>query len=834
MKKRLLALLLAVLLIAALVLAGTSYFSFVTQTIYDESIAHLTEIFHQANQALYNMVSVNWSRMRMWAPYLEATRSEAEIVAYVDQAQAENNFTDFYFISRNGDYFTLEGKRGYLDLQGRLVNLILDKEPVVANSVVPDHPEIMVFAIPTSPGAYRDFDYEAIAITFNNTDLVETLKISAFDGQASTFVVLPDGRVVVDNSSENTKDIHNIFALLEESPTITEDRISALREDFLAGNSGSMLFEVDGVPNYLVYESANFQDWTVVGVVPAYVVNSSMNKLQTTTMAVVSAIAISLAVMMLILVVQQNRLKLKQKDKQLLARDELFSKLSINVDDVFLMVDAKDLRVEYVSPNIEKLVGIPEQKVLQDIHEIEHLIRPDEKVHVLDQLSAVLPGEQKQWDREYVHLKTGQELWFRVVVFCTDIQGEKKYILDLSDRTKDKKINQKLEDAVHTAQNANRAKTIFLNNMSHDIRTPMNAIIGFTNIAMKLDPKPEVKNCLEKISNSSEHLLTLINDVLDISRIESGKIKFAPIPVDIVEITDTVLSIMYGFLSNRNITFHTHLAEPEKRYVLADAVRIREVLVNILGNAVKFTPDGSSITFETGYFPGKDSRHILARYRVTDTGVGMGEEFVAHIFDEFSQEESSARTNYKGSGLGMAISKRYVDLMGGTIRVESKKGQGSTFTVEVPMELTDEGKVHKKEPAAGNTDLRGVKILMAEDNDLNAEIAMVQLEELGLDVTRVRDGSEAVKTFAENLPGTFDLIFMDIMMPQMNGYEATAAIRAMANRPDAGTIPIIAMTANAFAEDVQASLDAGMNSHLSKPIQIDEVVKTIARNLKQQ
>ena len=158
MKKRLLALLLAVLLIAALVLAGTSYFSFVTQTIYDESIAHLTEIFHQANQALYNMVSVNWSRMRMWAPYLEATRSEAEIVAYVDQAQAENNFTDFYFISRNGDYFTLEGKRGYLDLQGRLANLILDKEPVVANSVVPDRPEIMVFAIPTSPGTYRGFD----------------------------------------------------------------------------------------------------------------------------------------------------------------------------------------------------------------------------------------------------------------------------------------------------------------------------------------------------------------------------------------------------------------------------------------------------------------------------------------------------------------------------------------------------------------------------------------------------------------------------------------------------------------------------------------------------
>ena len=831
MAKRIAALLLVLVLAAGIALGGFAFFDFVSATIYEESIAHLTEIFHQANQALYNLVSVNWSRMRMWAPYLAVTEDDAQVEAYVNLAREESNFTDFFFISRNGEYLSLDGRKGYLDMGRRLSELILEKRPVVVNSVVPDKPEIMVFAIPTDPGTYRDFTYAAIAITFNNSDMVEALQISAFDGQAGTFAVLPDGRVVVDNGSADMQNIRNVLALLETSENISEEQLRALRLQFQKGQSGALLFAHGDRSYYLVYEPANFQDWIVVGIVPADVVNASMSKLQSSTMLVVGGITTVLALVILLFVVQQNRQKLRKKDYELLTRDELFSKLSLNVDDVFLMVDAASFRVEYVSPNVEKLVGIPQAQVQMDIHQIEQLIKPNDQVHILEEMSAILPGQQREWDREYIHQQTGAELWFRVVVFCTDIQGEKKYILDLSDRTKDKKINQALEDAVHTAENASRAKTTFLNNMSHDIRTPMNAIIGFTNIAMKQDPKPEVRGCLEKISESSEHLLTLINDVLDISRIESGKIQFVPMPVDIREVSDTVVSIMYGFLSNREISFEICLAEPENPYVLADAVRVREVLVNILGNAVKFTDDGGTIQFETGYRPGDDPRHMVATYRVSDTGVGMSEEFAAHIFDEFSQEENSARTQYKGSGLGMAITKRYVDLMGGTIRVDSRKGFGSTFTVEIPMELTSASRVQKQECPATDTDLTGVKILMAEDNDLNAEIAMIQLEELGLVVTRVCDGAQVVGAFRDNPPGTFDLILMDVMMPEMNGYQATRAIRSLPDRPDAAGIPIIATTANAFAEDVQASLDAGMNGHVAKPIVLDEIVKAIARNI---
>ena len=391
----------------------------------------------------------------------------------------------------------------------------------------------------------------------------------------------------------------------------------------------------------------------------------------------------------------------------------------------------------------------------------------------------------------------------------------------------EQETNRELNRLRSVAESANAAKSAFLNNMSHDIRTPMNAIIGFTDIALKLDPKPEVRACLNKISDSSEHLLALINDVLDISRIESGKVHYTPAPVDIAGLTDSVITIMHGYLSNRDITFRTELEYPEERFVMTDAVRLREVIVNILGNAVKFTEDGGTVTLSVSWRAGKDDGSVTVIYRISDTGIGMSEDFVEHIFEEFSQEDHGARTQYKGTGLGMAITKRYVDLMGGTISVESRKGVGSVFTVELPMETADSPELKKSNSGLCKADLKGTKVLLAEDNDLNAEISIVQLEELGMEIERAIDGEDAVRIFRDNPEGTFDIILMDVMMPKMNGYEATKAIRGMKDRPDAAVIPIIAMTANAFAEDVQASMDAGMNSHLSKPIDVTALMSTI-------
>ncbi len=407
------------------------------------------------------------------------------------------------------------------------------------------------------------------------------------------------------------------------------------------------------------------------------------------------------------------------------------------------------------------------------------------------------------------------------------------YFVYRKSKEEEQKQKQLLLEAAEKADAANKAKSTFLFNMSHDIRTPMNAIVGFTDIALHQNSVAEIHDSLEKVRESSKHLLSLLNDVLDLSRIESGKAVFFPEPVDITKLTDDVLAIMNGLLYNRDLKFEVYRERPKNPYVLADATRIREVLTNFLGNAVKFTKDGGTVTLDISSHPGEDDKHIVARYIVKDNGIGMSEEFQKKLFKPFSQEDDrGARTQYKGTGLGMAIAKEYVEMMGGSIAVESQKGVGTTFTVEIPLELTEQG-IRQKQEEPVHHDLTGVNVLMAEDNDLNAELATVMLEDAGMAVTRAFDGKEAVELFKNHPQGTYDIILMDIMMPNMDGHQAAKTIRAMGTeRPDAATIPIIAVSANAFAEDIKASLDSGMNGHVSKPLNMKEVTDTIAKYIK--
>ena len=407
------------------------------------------------------------------------------------------------------------------------------------------------------------------------------------------------------------------------------------------------------------------------------------------------------------------------------------------------------------------------------------------------------------------------------------------YFVYRKSKEEEQKQKQLLLEAAEKADAANKAKSTFLFNMSHDIRTPMNAIVGFTDIALHQNSVAEIHDSLEKVRESSKHLLSLLNDVLDLSRIESGKAVFFPEPVDITKLTDSVLAIMNGLLYNRDLKFEVYRERPKNPYVLADATRIREVLTNFLSNAVKFTKDGGTVTLDISSHPGEDDKHIVARYIVKDNGIGMSEEFQKKLFKPFSQEDDrSARTQYKGTGLGMAIAKEYVEMMGGSIAVESQKGVGTTFTVEIPLELTEQD-IHQKQEEPACHDLTGVNVLMAEDNDLNAELATVMLKDAGMAVTRASDGKEAVELFKNHPQGTYDIILMDIMMPNMDGHQAAKTIRAMGTeRPDAATIPIIAVSANAFAEDIKASLDSGMNGHVSKPLNMKEVTDIIAKHIK--
>lgn len=389
-------------------------------------------------------------------------------------------------------------------------------------------------------------------------------------------------------------------------------------------------------------------------------------------------------------------------------------------------------------------------------------------------------------------------------------------------------LNRKLQEALDLANAGSVAKTKFISNMSHDIRTPMNAIMGYTTIALKRNQDEKTRECLEQIGESSEHLLALINDVLDISRIESDKMDINLAPVDVRVVVDEVLAVTQGTLAGRELNLEVRREQLSAPYVLADDVRLREVLVNVLSNAIKFTHDGGTIVFAADCEPVQGQRKATAHFIVSDTGIGMSEEFQQHMFEEFSQEHSDARTHYRGTGLGMTIVKRYVEMMGGSVAVESKEGAGTTVSIELPFELADGAPAAEEEVVATAEDVRGLRVLLTEDNDLNAEIARTLLEDCGVKVTRVADGKQAVETFAKAPVGQFDAVLMDVMMPVMNGLEATKEIRAL-NRPDAKEIPILTMTANAFAEDAKKCLDAGMNAHLAKPLDIQKVIAALAK-----
>ena len=830
-KSRILAVIAMLLLGISILTSLVVFTDFMEHTIYEESTAHLTEIYHQANQTLYNKVSFNWGVMRMWAPYLESAQSDADVCSFLSQAKGEYHFTDFFFVSRDGSYVTLDGERGYLDLGRTLSQLILEQQPIVANSVVPDKPEIMVFAVPTEKGSYQGFDYEAIAITYNNRDLVDSLKISAFEGHGSTFAVLPDGRVVLDSSSADMSGVHNILALLKNSAGFTAEQVDALQDSFAAGEGGNLEFSINGVGYYMVYGSAAFQNWTILGIAPKSVVNANMNRLQYTTMAVMSGITGMLAFAALLLVVQSNRQKLRKKDQQLLAREELFSNLSRNVDDVFLMIDTETSKAEYVSPNVQRILGLSPEAVQEDLH-VLYPAGDDSGASRLESLMQMEQGVQQEWECEFVNQETGEPRYLHVTGFLNDVQGARKCIVDMSDRTGEHQTTLAVEAALEVAEKASKAKTDFLSNMSHDIRTPMNAIIGITTLMKNELHQPErLAEHLGKLETSGRLLLGIINDILDMSRIESGKTTLNIEKMNISQQVSQLDSIIRQQASQRRQTFtvETHM---QHENVLADPNRLNQVLMNILSNAVKYTPTGGHIRFEVEELP-RNEHYARYRFVVQDDGIGMSEDYQKTLFDPFTREERSGINKVQGTGLGMAITKSVIDLMGGSISVESATGKGTRFEVVLEFPIDTEADTVQKAQALPEEEettspLSGMKFLCAEDNAINAEILQMLLETKGAGCTICPNGQEIVDAFASVKPGDYDMILMDIQMPVMDGLEATRRIRSGEN-PLGRTIPILAMTANAFLEDMQKSKEAGMDEHLSKPVDISALEQVVKR-----
>ncbi len=969
MRKRLRIAVFTVVLLG-IVLMGFRYFDFVSKIVYEESVSHLTEVFHQSDNMLRELTNKNLTYLHMWGENLQNTYSEDEIRDHIKKAQEDAGFLDFFFLSADGNYKMVTGETGYLGLQENIEEDIRQGNDVIANAAVPGRPQMLVFATPKAHGTYQGFEYDAIAIAYENSDIVDVLNISAFNGNAQSFVVHPDGRVVVDHSSESWGNVYNFFGILREHSSMSEKEILELSDKFSSGHADAMLLNLDGRNYYLVYEKSDIQDWIFLGLVQAEIVNASMNSLQRSTMLLVSVVVFCIAAFFISLIIQKNRTSLRKKDTQILYRDELFQKLSMNVNDVFLMLDAKTYQADYVSPNVEKLLGITVEQIRNDIRILGKLHSGENEDPEKNYLEKIQVHEQKEWDFEYVHQKTGEKRWFHNIAMGSEVNGKKKYILVMSDRTSDRKMNRALSEAVRAAETANRAKSTFLSNMSHDIRTPMNAIIGFTTLAVSnIDDKNRVRDYLGKILSSSNHLLSLINDILDMSRIESGKLHLEETEVSLSDVLHDLKTIISGQVHAKQLDLYMDAMDITNEDVYCDRTRLNQVLLNLLSNAIKFTPAGGTVSVRLKQFPGLQRGSELYEIRVKDNGIGMSQEFVQKLFSPFERERTSTVSRTQGTGLGMAITKNIVDMMGGTIEVQTEQGKGTEFIVRLPfriqsgnhriekiaeleglkalvadddfntcdsvtkmlvkvgmrsewtlsgkeavlrarqsMELGDafhayiidwrlpdmngievtrqirslgddtpiiiltaydwsDIEVEAREagviafcakplfmsdiretlmtvigqsqdepeksilPTAGS-DFRGKCILLAEDNELNSEIAVELLNEYGFLVDTAENGAETVEKVKNSKPGDYHLVLMDVQMPVMNGYEATKAIRALDNPALAG-ITILAMTANAFDEDRKKALECGMDGFLSKPIVIEELIAMLQKNLNQ-
>ena len=577
---------------------------------------------------------------------------------------------------------------------------------------------------------------------------------------------------------------------------------------------------------YLVYEGTAVHNWTMVGLVPVNIVNASLDKLWFRTVQIVTGIAVGLAAAIILLILRRNRTTLHQKNTEILYRDELFQKLSLNVDDVFLMLDAETSKVDYVSPNVERLLGIPWREVRQDARVLAALHPNGFPELDKNYLKGLLSGQQREWDFEFEHRETKERRWFHVIAIGSEVEGRAKYILVLSDRTADKQVNQALSNAVAAAETANRAKSTFLSNMSHDIRTPMNAIIGFTTLALSnIDDKERVKDYLGKTLASSNHLLSLINDVLDMSRIESGKIHLEEVEVNLSDVLHDLKTIVSGQIFAKQLELYMDVMDVTDEDVYCDKTRLNQILLNLLSNAIKFTPAGGTVSVRVRQLAGKVHGCGQYEFRIKDNGIGMSPEFAKKIFEPFERERTSTVSRIQGTGLGMAITKNIVDMMGGTIEVQTAQGKGTEFTVCVPMRAQTE-----QRPVEKITELEGLKALVVDDDFNTCDSVTKMLVKVGMRAEWTLSGKEAVLRARQSIEmsDAYHAYIIDWRLPDMNGIEVTRRIRSLND-----DTPIIILTAYDWSDIEVEAKAAGVTAFCSKPMFMSDLRETLMSALGQ-
>ena len=966
-----------------IVFGGVNYISNLRDNLTEQAIENVVTVTRQQQQSFDNFITADRERLRSYADYFSkhddtGPEGAQELLSLFDDVKAV--YAVACLDSQSGGWIASSADYDYqyLDDNTRETYRAFENSGVRSSY-------ISIFSETPMFGYYEKFMFPnnghtgVIQLSYEVEKFTEAFSLSFYNGQGLTYVVNREGDILLRSEGMMGDVLYtNIFEIL--NGRLDQANVDRFAQSLTSREPGSMTFEGErGTYLYAYVPMEAVDDWVLVSVVRLEAITEEANQiLMDSQQALMLLLALLVVCVIFGVAIWFTNRAIKKRDSEIgyqAALINIFSTyLSRNTDNVFMLLDAEEVRLDYTSPNVERVLGIAKEQfehnvyLFQPTHLTPEAAESDTSEKHLARLCKLNPGtEAEDIYLEWVNPQTGEQLWLLESVYCTQVQGHKKLVFYISDRTQERKAQNNLTEALQMAKAANQAKSAFLGSVSHDIRTPMNAIVGFvTLLKNEADDPGVVREYAGRIETASQHLLSLINDVLDINKIEAGSTTLNLVEMNLAEVIDEVNAIIRPQAQAKEQTFDIFVSPMKYELLQGDKLRINQILINLLSNSVKYTPAGGRVQMRVEELPQMIKKYSRVRFTVSDNGMGMSEEYLKVIFDPFTREETKATYEIQGTGLGMAITKSLVDLMGGSIKVTSKLGEGSTFTVELELrvqaqeeddpafwtnygvsrmivtdddegvcrsvvkamtqngveadyatdgetavqmmqsareagrpydvilldwkmprlngldtarlirmdysekvpillltaydwsEIEDQaaeigihhfmpkpffmstfknvirrimGDVHKKEEKDASEDVvRGKHILVVDDIEVNRIILVKILSTLGAACDTAGNGQEAVDKFEASQPGEYDLILMDVQMPVLNGYEATRTIRG-GSHPSAKDIPIIAMTANAFVDDVRDALESGMDAHVAKPVQIDNLKSTIQQVL---
>ena len=956
--------------IGVIVFGGINYMSHLRDNLTNQSIESVLAVTLQQQQAFDNFIAADRERLHSYADYL-SRHEDSGVDSFEDLLTLFDDMKAVYtVICLDGGWLSTSAPYDYkyLDEESLAMYRAFDSAGVRSSffSAISQTPMFGYYEKFTFPNGHEG----VVQLSYATERFTEAFSLSFYEGQGLNFVVDRDGEILLRSANIQNSDYTNIFEIIDGTHVNQAD-IDRFAASLDRREPGTLTYEGRrGTYLYAYVPLESVDDWFLVSVVRLDLIAAEANEIlmnsqqflimMTAVLGICAAFGFG---------IWYTDRAIRRRDHEIGYQAALINSfstyLSRNTENVYMLLDVATNQVEYASPNVERVLGISPAQVMDAVHDFKPADSTGTPLDA-EKLRALEPGaEVEDIHTEWINPQTQERKWLVQSVYCTQAEDRRKLILYVSDHTKDRKDQDRLSEALQMAKAANEAKSAFLGSVSHDIRTPMNAIVGFVTLLKgEADNPAMVQEYAGRIETASQHLLSLINDVLDINKIESGSTSLNLVEMNLAEVIDEINAIIRPQAKAKDQTFEITVSPLKYELLQGDKLRINQILINLLSNAVKYTPAGGEIQMRVEELPQAMKKHSRIRFTVSDNGMGMSEEYLKVIFDPFTREQTEATYEIQGTGLGMAITKSLVDLMGGSIKVTSRLGEGSTFTVELELHIQEqeddpqfwadhgltrmlvaddkpedcqaiikvmsrtgvevnyatggegafdmlcaarqEGKPYdmilldwkmpqlngletarlirerypenipillltaydwseieqeameigvqyfmpkpfflstfrnavgrvmgdtgKKEHDESRDIVKGKHILVVDDIEVNRIILVKILSTLGATCDTAGNGQEAVDKFNASQPGDYDLILMDVQMPVMNGYTATRTIRS-GEHPSAKDIPIIAMTANAFVDDVRDAIDSGMDAHIAKPVQIDALKSTIRQVL---